>query len=91
MPFYFFRPNIAGKLDRNGMAGYQFLGDCPLENLDATGPFSGISGLSNTIVNYAEATLIKGFEFDASKSSSLYTTGSGLQVSALQVLACIKF
>ena len=28
--------------------------------------------------------------FDASKSSSLYTTGSGLQVSALQVLACIK-
>ena len=29
-------------------------------------------------------------QFDASKSSSLYTTDGGLQVSALQILACIK-
>jgi hypothetical protein len=56
----------------------------------ATGALGIIDGPNEAISNGASFTGAIGFSIDASNSSSIYS-GSKLQISAIQVLACIKF
>lgn len=80
-----------GELSRKTDANSErtMLGDCYDSDIDVSGCLEVIYKSQKTNQGVQASTMGAGFSIDASRSSSIYS-GSNLQVSALQVLCCIK-
>lgn len=77
-------PNITGKIDASSLPAHaEAFGE--IQSADITGAFQGIFGIQDSTQDGGSSNMLRGFNFDASRSSSIYGNSTTVQPPATKV------
>ena len=83
-------PNITGKIDAsNTNANAEAFGETYPDQI--TGAFEGIWGYQSALPDAQGGTMLRGFDFDASRCNTLYGSSNTVQPPSQTVHICIKY
>lgn len=83
-------PNITGKIDAsNTNANAEAFGETYPDQI--TGAFEGIWGYQSALPDAQGGTMLRGFDFDASRCNTIYGSSNTVQPPSQTVHICIKY
>lgn len=83
-------PNITGKIDAsNTNANTEAFGETYPDQI--TGAFEGIWGYQSALPDAQGGTMLRGFDFDASRCNTIYGSSNTVQPPSQTVHICIKY